>query len=460
MAFFIFLLYFVRNNFFLMALSPLDDRYASKVSPLDPILSESGLIKYRIQVEVEWLIFLSEKGFCPELDTTQKDTLRRLYTDFSDAYFYAVKDIEKTTNHDVKAVEIFLRNHIPEKFWSWIHFGCTSEDINNTSYAIMLRSATEMILNTFNELLDDLGEKALKWKGTPMLSRTHGQTATPTTVGKEMAVFLFRLNRIVLTISSVPFPGKFSGATGNFAAHIAAFPDQDWTELSQEFVENRLELQWAPLTTQIENHDSQAELLNNLSRFATVSIDLCRDMWGYISLGYFGQKVITGEVGSSTMPHKVNPIDFENAEGNFKIARGIARTLADELPISRWQRDLTDSTLQRNFGLVFGHILLALTSLRKGLSKVEIKEDRLLADLQSSPEVLTEAVQTVLRAHGHHDAYDQLKNFSRGNALSLEDVRQFIANVPIPEADKKRLSALTPETYTGMSEKLVDMFVE
>ena len=299
----------------------------------------------------------------------------------------------------------------------------------------------------------------MTWKSIPMLCRTHGQTATPSTMGKEFAVFWNRMNRIFEVISLISVSGKINGATGTYAAHMVAFPNIDWITLSQKFVEDELNLDWNPLTTQIEPHDDQSAFLNEMSRFSNVAIDLCRDIWGYISLGYFGQKIVAGETGSSTMPHKVNPIDFENAEGNFKLARGVARTLADELPISRWQRDLTDSTLQRNFGLVFGHFLLGLKSLQKGLGKIEIRENRIKEELNNAPEVLTEAVQTVMRVHGHIDAYDQLKTFSRGKVLSLSDVRDFIDSVDLPTEVKDRLKQLTPETYVGGAEELVEQFV-
>lgn len=442
-----------------MALSPLDDRYASYVSELLPIFSESGLVHARIQVEVEWLVFLSDKKIAPTLKKAEIQKIRNLYQKFENKDFEAVKKIEKITNHDVKAVEIYIRDALPQKSWSWIHFGCTSEDINNTAYAILLRKGVETLLKPLNDIFDDLAEKSKKWKSVAMLSRTHGQSATPTTMGKEIAVFLYRLNNLVLHLVQTPYPAKFSGATGNFAAHQVACPDQDWMTLSQEFVQERLELTWNPLTTQIENHDTQAQLLNLLGQISTVNTDMCRDIWGYISLGYFGQKIVSGEVGSSTMPHKVNPIDFENAEGNFKLSRGIARTLSDELPLSRWQRDLTDSTLQRNFGLVFGHFLLGLKSLIKGLGKLEINPEKIKDDLDKSPQVLTEAVQMVLRAHGHHDAYDQLKKFSRGKSLSQKEIHTFINQTDLPEKDKKRLLRLTPQTYTGLSEKLVDEFI-
>lgn len=441
-------------------LSPLDGRYASKVSEIGPIFSEFGLMKYRTRVEIEWLIFLSDNNIAPQISPELKIGLETVMDNFSETEFQKIKSIESTTNHDVKAVEYLIRDLVPEKFWPWIHFACTSEDINNTAYGLMLRDGVRSITHILDDrIVDDLRQKSVDWKAIPMLCRTHGQTATPSTMGKEMAVFYYRINGLMEALSSVNFMAKINGATGNYAAHLVAFPELDWIELSQEFIEDRLNLGWNPLTTQIESHDGQVAVLNNFSQLSSVMIDLCRDIWGYVSLGYFGQKVVAGEVGSSTMPHKVNPIDFENAEGNCKLARGIARTLADELPVSRWQRDLTDSTLQRNFGLVFGHFLLAIKSLEKGLGKLEIKPDKLLQDLQKAPEVLTEAVQTVLRKNGHHDAYEQLKNFSRGSVLSFEDIQQFIEGLDIDKADKKRLKKLKPETYTGLSEDLVEAFL-
>lgn len=440
-------------------ISPLDGRYYPKVQELGPIFSEFGLAKARTRVEVEWLIFLSEKGIAPKLPSAVGDALQCVSTNFDKTHFQKIKDIEATTNHDVKAIELFLREYVPKSHWSWIHFACTSEDINNLSYGLILEEGRSVLIPEGEKILEALQTKAQQWKSVPMLCRTHGQTATPSTMGKEIAVFWNRTRVILESLEIISITGKINGATGTYSAHSIAFPDVDWISLSHEFVEDVLDLTWNPLTTQIESHDQQTAFLNEISSFSSVLIDLSRDIWGYVSLGYFGQKVIKGEVGSSTMPHKVNPIDFENAEGNFKLARGIARTLADELPISRWQRDLTDSTLQRNFGLVFGHFLLGLKSLQKGLGKLEIREDILKKDLENAPEVLTEAVQTVMRAHGHHDAYDQLKNFSRGKILSLEDIQTFIDSVDLPEAEKKKLKELTPAKYIGLSEKLVEDFV-
>ncbi len=442
-----------------MNLSPLDDRYRNKVEKLLPIFSEFGLMKYRTIVEVQWLIFLSENKLAPELMLETKIGLEALCENFTATEYDQIKKYESVTNHDVKAVEYFVRDLVPENLWPWIHFACTSEDINNTAYGLMLKSGKSVILNELGLVLENLETKSKSWKSVPMLCRTHGQTATPSTMGKEWAVFWSRLEGEIQKLSQIPVTAKINGATGTFSAHAVAFPQVDWLELSEKFITQKLELEWNPLTTQIEPHDNQAALLNNIGQISSILIDCCRDVWGYVSLGYFGQKTVAGEVGSSTMPHKVNPIDFENAEGNLKLARGIARTLADELPISRWQRDLTDSTLQRNFGLVFGHFLLALKSLEKGLGKLEIQEEVILKDLQNAPEVLTEAVQTVLRAHGHYDAYEQLKDFSRGQALTLDQIYEFVDQTDLPETVKEKLKKLTPETYIGLSEKLVDEFL-
>lgn len=439
-------------------ISALDGRYSSKVTGLSEVCSEYGLMKYRVQVEVAWLLFLSKEGIVPS-DIKLPD-LQKIADDFSDEDFVAIKEIEKTTNHDVKAVEYFLQKHTKEDVWPWIHFACTSEDINNISYALMLREARSVIISILNkDVVSNLTTNSKDWKNESMLSRTHGQPATPSTMGKEFAVYTHRLVKIIESLESVPVSAKINGATGNYAAHAVAFPESDWISLSEKFITS-LGLDWKPLTTQIESHDNQSALLNELSRLCTVLSDLCTDVWGYISIGYFGQKLVDGEVGSSTMPHKVNPIDFENARGNFKLTRGIARTLSDELPISMWQRDLSDSTLQRNFGLVFGHFLLGIKSLEKGLSKIELKTEVLKKDLDDNPEVLTEAIQTVLRKNGHVDAYEQLKALSRGKRVSLEEIQEFIKTLKITEEDKEILLKLTPATYTGKSGELVEKYIK
>jgi adenylosuccinate lyase len=440
-------------------LSPLDGRYSKKVAALGPIFSEFGLMKYRTIVEIKWLLFLAEKKITPNLSKENAMALQNIVENFDITCYDKIKAIEATTNHDVKAVELFLREYVPENLWSFIHFACTSEDINNTAYGLMTQSGREVVMNFVENLLTDLSDKSKMWKTQPMLCRTHGQTATPSTVGKEFGVFAYRLQRITKAIQETPITAKINGATGTYGAHVVAFPEVDWIELSREFIEEKLKLGWNPMTTQIESHDNAATLLNHMGVSSSIMIDLCRDIWGYVSLGFFGQKVVKGEVGSSTMPHKVNPIDFENAEGNFKLARGIGRTLSDELPISRWQRDLTDSTLQRNLGLVFGHNLLGLQSLLKGLGKLKLRSDVIEADLADAPEVLTEAIQTVLRAYGHHDAYDQLKSFSRGQALTLEQIHEFVEQTDLPIEKKTELRKLTPESYVGLSRKLVEKFV-
>ena len=438
-------------------ITALDGRYQKKVSELSEITSEFGLMKYRVQVEVAWLNFLKQEGIVPA-DVSVPD-LSHLVTNFSEEHFAAIKELEATTNHDVKAVEYFIQQHCDEAVWPWIHFACTSEDINNLSYALMLKEARAVVSKSTASILEGLKNKAVEYKAAAMLSRTHGQPATPTTMGKELAVFYHRLKQAEEALGSIPVTGKLNGATGNFAAHSVAFPETDWLDLSERFVTS-LGVAHNPLTTQIESHDNQAVLLDAYTRQCTILSDLCSDIWGYVSLGYFGQKVVEGEVGSSTMPHKVNPIDFENARGNFKLARGIARTLADELPISTWQRDLSDSTLQRNFGLVFGHFLLGLKSLEKGLSKIDLRTDVLTADFEANPEVLTEAIQTVLRKNGHTDAYEQLKSLSRGKRVSIVEIQDFVSSLDITDEDKTILQSLTPETYIGKSVDLVEKYLD
>lgn len=436
--------------------SALDGRYSKKLTELSGIVSEFGLMKYRITVEVAWLHFLKDNSIIPpEVDLVK---LSNVVSEFNSVEFEKIKEIEVTTKHDIKAVEYYLRDYVDKSAWSWIHFACTSEDINNISYALLLKDAQKVTLDFLQKtILYNLEQKALSWKDTSMLAHTHGQPATPTTVGKEFAVYAHRVQTICTRLQAVPIMAKINGATGNYAAHNVAFPHIDWITLSKEFIES-FNLSWNPLTTQIENHDYQSEILDHVSRLCSVLSDLCTDMWGYISIEYFGLKLSQGEVGSSTMPHKVNPIDFENARGNFKLTRGIARTLSDELPISMWQRDLSDSTLQRNFGLVFGHFLLGLKSLENGLNKIELRKDILERDLAKNPEVLTEAIQTVLRKNGYADAYEQLKELSRGRTVTLEEIRAFVQMLKINSADKEILNALTPNTYVGKSGELVDIY--
>ena len=439
------------------SISAIDGRYQNKVEELGEICSEFGLVKYRLEMEVAWLQFLAKEGILPE--GADLNGVEKLRDNFEVAEYERLKEIEGEVNHDVKAVEYLLREHSDEALWPYLHLMLTSEDVNNIAYAMMLRDARGVVTEALQaRVIDDLSGKAKEWKGTAMLSRTHGQPATPTTMGKELAVYVRRFSESTERIEAVALKAKCNGATGNFAVHTAAYPEKDWLALGEQFVTS-LGLSHNPLTTQIESHDHQAVLLNELGLLCSVMSDLCTDVWGYISIGYFGQKKVEGEVGSSTMPHKVNPIDFENARGNAKLARGVARTLADELPVSMWQRDLSDSTLQRNFGLVFGHLLLAIKNLEKGLGKLELREEKLAADLEANPEVLTEAVQTVLRKNGHADAYEQLKALSRGQSLTLEAIREFIQGLEIDEADKTRLLELTPATYTGHSEALVDTYL-
>lgn len=439
-------------------ITALDGRYKSHVAELSDIVSEFGLMNYRVQVEIEWLFFLKKKNIIPHKISLNK--LKTLKRAFGLKHCQKIKDIEKTTRHDVKAVEYFLREYTDKATWPWIHFACTSEDINNVAYTLQTRDS-HVVVTTFlkQRVIKDLKQKAVKWKSTPMLSRTHGQPATPTTMGKEVAVFVYRLEQAFERTQSIPMSAKWNGASGVYAAHTVTLPNVNWIKFSQEFIES-FDLEWNPLTTQIESHDNQAASLDSVAQLSSILIDLCSDMWGYISIGYFGQKMVKGEVGSSTMPHKVNPIDFENARGNFKIARGIARTLSDELPISMWQRDISDSTLQRNLGLVFGHFLVGLKNLERGLSKVELQKEVLSKDLEDNPEVLTEAIQTVLRKNGHADAYEQLKKLSRGKRLSLQEIRGFIQTLDLEEKDREELLKLSPKDYTGKAKELVEKFVK
>lgn len=446
----------------LMALSPLDGRYAPKLNALRPLLSEFGLMHRRVQVEIEWFIALSDAqlaGFAP-LSEAARGLLRGLVVRFSEADAQAIKDIEKTTNHDVKAVEYWLKSrleHNPElnAATEFVHFACTSEDINNTSHALMLKSArAEVLLPAIDQIIGRLAEMARSFAAVPMLSRTHGQTASPTTVGKEVANVAARLQHARSRIAEVKLLAKMNGAVGNYNAHLAAYPDTDWEAFSRRVVEERLGLQFNPYTIQIEPHDYMAELFDAVTRTNTILIDWCRDVWGYISLGYFGQRTKAGEVGSSTMPHKVNPIDFENAEGNFGLANALLAHLSQKLPISRWQRDLTDSTVLRNMGVALGYAVLGYDSLARGLDKLQLREDVLAADLEAAWEVLAEPIQTVMRRHGLPNPYDQLKAFTRGKPMTRDLIQGFIADLALPEEDKKRLLAMTPAGYTGLAADL------
>jgi adenylosuccinate lyase len=443
----------------LTALSPLDGRYAAKVGPLRPIFSEYGLMHRRVLVEVRWLIALGEEKGIAEvapLSAAARHALETLATGFSSQDAEEIKAIEATTNHDVKAVEYFIKQRISAnaelaKATEFVHFACTSEDINNLSYALMLRDARdEVLLPALDKAIARLRNMAHTMSSLPMLARTHGQTASPTTLGKELANVVERLNRQRAQIAHVELLGKINGAVGNYNAHVIAYPEVDWKTLSERFVQS-LGLVWNEYTTQIEPHDCIAELCDAIRRSNTILIDLCRDVWGYISLGYFRQQLKAGEVGSSTMPHKVNPIDFENAEGNLGLANALLSHFAEKLPISRWQRDLTDSTVLRALGTAFGHTQVALESLLRGLAKLTADPARLAADLDANWEVLGEAVQTVMRRYGLPEPYEQLKTLTRGQGITRESLQKFITGLAIPDDAKRRLLALTPATYLGLA---------
>ena len=446
----------------LTALSPLDGRYAGKLGALRPLLSEYGLMRCRVQVEVEWFIALSELGlpeFAP-LSEPARTALRARVAGFSVADAERIKAIERTTNHDVKAVEYFIREGFagqPElqRAAEFVHFACTSEDINNTSHALMLGAARrEVLLPALDGVIERLVRMAAAFAAVPMLSRTHGQTASPTTLGKEVANVAHRLQRARARIAAVALPAKMNGAVGNYNAHLAAWPGFDWEAFSRRVVEQQLGLVFNPYTIQIEPHDGIAELFDAVAHANTIGIDWARDVWGYVSLGYFRQRVKKGEVGSSTMPHKVNPIDFENAEGNFGLANALLVHMSGKLPTSRWQRDLTDSTVLRNMGVALGYGVLALDSLARGLDKLEVNEAALAADLDAAWEVLAEPVQTVMRRHGLPDPYQQLKDFTQGKPITRELMRGFIEALAIPEDDRARLLAMTPASYTGKAAEL------
>ncbi len=447
----------------LTAISPIDGRYFDKTKALTPIFSEFGLIKYRVLIEVKWLQAMSEIdgiGEVPAFSKEASDFLASIATNFSEADAQAVKDIERTTNHDVKAVEYFLKEKIKDNaelnaVSEFFHFACTSEDINNLSHALMLIDGREVMLEQMRNILSLMTNLAKDNATIPMLSRTHGQTASPTTVGKEMANFAYRLKRQIAQLESVKVMGKFNGAVGNFNAHISAYPALDWQRISQTFIED-LGVNYAVYTPQIETHDYMAEYFHSINRFNTILIDFCRDIWGYISLGYFKQKTIAGEVGSSTMPHKVNPIDFENGEGNLGIANALNTHLADKLAISRWQRDLTDSTVLRNLGVSCAHCLVAYASIAKGIGKLETNEAKLLEDLNRSWEVLAEPIQTVMRRYGIDEPYEKLKALTRGQTINAQVLAEFVKDLDMPEAAKKALSELTPMNYTGDAEKLAN----
>ncbi|MDE2423508.1 MAG: adenylosuccinate lyase [Betaproteobacteria bacterium] len=446
----------------LTALSPLDGRYASKCDALRPFFSEFGLIRFRVQIEIDWLIALSMEPAINELPPFSKETLEELESlvkRFSVADAEQIKAIEARTNHDVKAMEYWLREKLagnPEVLaaMEFIHFACTSEDINNLSHALMLQGAREQVLlPQLKMIVDLLIQRAHDYAAQPMLSRTHGQTATPTTVGKELANVAYRLKRQIEQLKNLPILAKINGAVGNYSAHCSAYPHFDWPKFSEQFVTSH-QLTFNPYTTQIEPHDNLAEWMHTLMRINTILIDFDRDMWGYISLGYFKQKAKEGEVGSSTMPHKVNPIDFENSEGNLGIANALMGHLAEKLPISRWQRDLTDSTVLRNLGVGVGHTLLAYEALLRGLNKVELDQQHLNDDLLKAWEVLAEPIQTVMRKAGVDNAYDRLKELTRGRKIDAEIIQNFIQGLPLSEEDKTHLMAMTPLNYLGKAVEL------
>ncbi len=448
------------------ALSPLDGRYAAKLATLRPLMSEQGYMHRRVQVEVAWLIALSDAGFAEfkPLSPGARTYLLGLVKNFCEADALAIKEIEKTTNHDVKAVEYWIKSRFEarpelESASEFVHFACTSEDINNTSHALQLRAGRDLVLlPALDRILLKLREMAHHLAGVPMLSRTHGQTASPTTVGKEIANVVVRLQTACDRIAGVKILAKMNGAVGNYNAHLAAWPDFDWEAFAGKVVETPeplgLGLTFQPFSIQIEPHDYMAELFDAVARANTILIDLSRDIWGYVSLGYFKQKLKAGEIGSSTMPHKVNPIDFENAEGNLGLANALLRHLSEKLPISRWQRDLTDSTVLRNMGVALGYATLAYQSLLTGLNKLELNEAALAADLDGAWEVLAEPIQTVMRRFGVSGAYEKLKEATRGQTVTAEALHGLIRSLDIPQTEKDRLLALTPATYTGMAAEL------
>ena len=440
----------------LTSISPIDGRYSDKTSPLKAIFSEFGLIKYRLLVEVRWLEAMSNNPHIsevPKFSPQSNAALMAITDNFSLEDAKSIKEIERTTNHDVKAVEYFLKekvSSIPElqKVSEFIHFACTSEDINNLSHALMLENGRLVLLEEMNATLSLITKLAKDNAEVAMLSRTHGQTASPTTLGKEMANFSYRLSRQIDQLSAVQIMGKFNGAVGNFNAHVSAYPEIDWQNVSKDFIE-KLGINFAPYSSQIESHDYIAEYFHALNRFNTILIDFCRDIWGYISLGYFTQKTIEGEIGSSTMPHKVNPIDFENAEGNLGLAIAVGDHFATKLPISRWQRDLTDSTVLRNLGVSCAHSLISYASICKGIGKLEINESKLTEDLDKAWEVLAEPIQTVMRRYGVENPYEKLKDLTRGKQIDSKIIDDFINTLEIPAEAKEELRKLTPMNYIG-----------
>ncbi|MET3998750.1 adenylosuccinate lyase [Marinobacterium sp. MBR-109] len=440
----------------LTAVSPVDGRYGSKTADLRAVFSEFGLIRFRVQVEIRWLQQLAAHPQIvevPALSEAANAQLNRIVDEFGVEHAERIKEIERTTNHDVKAVEYFIKEQIADNaelaaISEFVHFACTSEDINNLSHALMLRHGVEVTRNQMQQVTDAIAALGREHADQPMLCRTHGQTASPSTMGKEMANVAYRLQRQLKQIDNIEYLGKINGAVGNYNAHLSAYADIDWEANAKSFVES-LGLSWNPYTTQIEPHDYIAELFDAVCRFNTILIDFDRDVWGYISLGFFKQKTVAGEVGSSTMPHKVNPIDFENSEGNLGIANAIMQHLASKLPISRWQRDLTDSTVLRNLGVGFGHSLIAYQASLKGISKLEINAARLAEDLDNAWEVLAEPIQTVMRRYGIEKPYEKLKDLTRGKTMNQSTIQDFIDTLDMPQSAKDELKALTPSLYTG-----------
>ena len=449
----------------LTALSPIDGRYQDKAAALRPIFSEFGLLKFRVTVEVRWLQKLASHAQInevPAFSEKANDYLNQLVENFSIEDANRIKTIERTTNHDVKAVEYFLKEKceaVPElqKINEFIHFACTSEDINNTSHALMLKTAREeVLLPEWKKVINAVVELANRYKDIPLLSRTHGQPASPTTIGKEMANVAYRLKRQYNQLENLEILAKINGAVGNYNAHLSAYPDVDWHAFSQEFITQSLGVTWNPYTTQIEPHDYIAEFFDCVARFNTIVIDFDRDMWGYIALNHFKQRTIAGEIGSSTMPHKVNPIDFENSEGNLGLANAVMNHLGQKLPISRWQRDLTDSTVLRNLGVGLGYALIAYAATLKGISKLEVNEQHLRDELDQNWEVLAEPIQTVMRRYGIEKPYEKLKELTRGKRVDGEAMRQFIDGLELPQVEKDRLKQMTPATYIGYAVELVE----
>lgn len=440
----------------LTAISPIDGRYATQTESLRLLCSEYGLMKYRLRIEIAWLIALSEEPLIkevPKLPTKSKSLLDKLLKNFDFNSAERIKAIEKRTNHDVKAIEYFLKEASEKdtalsKIQEFFHFACTSEDINNLAYALMLKEARDVVVPECQAIINKLSKLAKQFANKGMLSRTHGQTASPSTMGKELANVVSRLKRQLKQIEAIKIMGKINGAVGNYNAHLSAYPEVNWPTLAKKFVEG-FDLNWQAFTTQIEPHDYIAELFDAFARFNTILIDLNRDIWGYISLGYFQQNLVEGEVGSSTMPHKVNPIDFENSEGNLAIATALFEFLARRLPISRWQRDLVDSTLLRNMGVALSHSLIAYTALLKGLNKLKLNEEKLAKDLNQAWEVLAEALQTVMRRYGCEQPYEKLKALTRGKAITEETLRKFITTLELPAKVKNQLLNLKPENYLG-----------